>query len=50
MPWPPKQRAAIAARMKRQGKSPEEIAAFFREHGHGDRGKHLMNASKKKGK
>lgn len=35
MPWPPKQRAAIAARMSRQGKSREEISRFFREHGHG---------------
>ena len=35
MPWPPEQRKAIAARMRRQGKSPEEIAEFFRKHGHG---------------
>ena len=37
MPWPPKQRAAIAAKMAREGKSPAEISAFFRRHGHGKR-------------
>lgn len=45
MPWPPKQRAAIAARMAREGKSREEIAAFFRKHGHG--GNALMDAHKR---
>ena len=34
MPYKPSQRAAIAAKMKRQGKSEEEISKFFREHGH----------------
>jgi hypothetical protein len=37
MPWKPSQRAAIAAKMAREGKSPEEISRFFREHGHGKR-------------
>lgn len=50
MPWPPKQRAAIAAKMARQGKSREEIAEFFRRHGHGDRTKALRDASKRKRK
>lgn len=36
MPWPSRQRRAIAARMVREGKSPEEISRFFREHGYGD--------------
>ena len=50
MPWPPEQRKAIAARMRRQGKSPEQIAEFFRRHGHGS-GKALTNAHRKsKGK
>ena len=35
MPWPPKQRAAIAARMAREGKSRRQISAFFHRHGHG---------------
>jgi hypothetical protein len=40
MPWrDPKQRAAIAARMAREGKSEEEISRFFREHGHGGKEK-----------
>lgn len=34
MPWPPKQRAAIAADLRRRGKSPEEIREFFRRHGY----------------
>jgi anthranilate phosphoribosyltransferase len=39
MPWrDPKQRAAIAAEMRRKGKTEEEIAAFFRAHGHGGEG------------
>lgn len=51
MPWPEKQRRAIAANMARQGKSREEIAAFFRRHGYG-RGKNaLLDAHRKsKGK
>lgn len=50
MPWPPEQRKAIAARMRRQGKTPEEISEFFRRHGHGS-GKALMKAhGKRKGK
>lgn len=36
MPWPSRQMRAIAARMIREGKSREEVARFFREHGHGD--------------
>jgi hypothetical protein len=48
MPWPPRQRAAIAARMKREGKSDEEIRRFFHKHGHGNA---LMDAHRKsKGK
>lgn len=48
MPWPEKQRRAIAAQMARDGKSREEIAAFFRKHGYG-RGKNaLMEAHKRK--
>jgi hypothetical protein len=42
MPWAPKQRAAIAAKMKREGKSDAEIRAFFRKHGHG-KGKTLAD-------
>lgn len=49
MPWPPKQRKAIAASMARKGKSDEEISAFFRRHGYGG-GRSLMDAHKKKGK
>lgn len=49
MPWPAKQRAAIAARMRREGKSPEEIRRFFHKHGHG--GNALMDAHRRqKGK
>jgi hypothetical protein len=33
--------------MRRRGKTPEEIAAFFRAHGYGG-GKHLMAAHKKR--
>jgi hypothetical protein len=46
MPWPPKQRAAIAARMKRDGKSPDEIRRFFHKHGHGGADS-LMDAHRK---
>jgi len=46
MPWPPAQMRAIAARMRREGKSPEEIRAFFRKHGHGKKNA-LMDAHKK---
>jgi transposase len=35
MPWPEKQRKAIAAKMQREGKSAKEISEFFRRHGHG---------------
>jgi hypothetical protein len=35
MPWPPKQRAAIAANLARKGKSRQQIRRFFHEHGHG---------------
>ena len=35
MPWPAKQRAAIAADMRRKGKSREAISRFFHEHGYG---------------
>jgi len=35
MPWKPSQQRAIAADMARRGKTREEIAAFFRAHGHG---------------
>lgn len=41
MPWPEKQRKAIAARMKREGKSDAEISRFFRRHGHGKKRKSL---------
>jgi hypothetical protein len=44
VPWPPKQRAAIAARMAREGKSREEISRFFRRHGYGHA---LMDAHRK---
>lgn len=37
MPWPPKQRAAIAADLARKGKSRAQISRFFHEHGHGGR-------------
>lgn len=50
MPWPAKQRAAIAADMRRRGKSPEEIRRFFHEHGYGNRTKALSDASKRKRK
>lgn len=42
MPWSPKQVAAIAARMRREGKSREEISAFFRAHGVGGKLKKKM--------
>lgn len=48
MPWPPKQRAAIAARMAREGKSREEISRFFRAHGHGNALIDAHRKSKKK--
>jgi hypothetical protein len=35
VPWPKEQREAIAARMRREGKTKEQISAFFRSHGHG---------------
>lgn len=50
MPWPPKQRAAIAARMAREGKSREEISRFFRAHGYGHGKNALMEAHKRKKK
>ena len=34
MPWPAKQRRAIAAKLRAQGKTPEEIREFFHRHGH----------------
>lgn len=34
MPWPDRERKAIAAKMVREGKTSEEISRFFREHGH----------------
>lgn len=46
MPWKPEQMRAIAARMRREGKSPEEIRRFFHKHGHGG-GKALVDAHKK---
>jgi hypothetical protein len=49
VPWPERQRRAIAADMARKGKSREEIAAFFRRHGYG-RGNALMNAARRHGK
>jgi hypothetical protein len=39
MPWPPRQRRAIAARMSREGKSHEQISRFFHEHGYGAKDK-----------
>ena len=33
MPWKPKQKQAIAARLASEGKKPEKIREFFREHG-----------------
>lgn len=38
VPWPPKQRKAIAARLSGEDKSDSEISAFFRRHGHGGDG------------
>jgi hypothetical protein len=35
VPYKPDQMKAIAAQMKRDGKSDEEIRAFFHKHGHG---------------
>jgi hypothetical protein len=35
VPWSQKQMAAIAAQMRRDGKSREEIREFFHRHGHG---------------
>jgi len=37
---------AIAARMAREGKSEEEIRAFFHRHGHGE--KRLKDRARKK--
>jgi hypothetical protein len=48
MPWPPRQQRAIAANLARQGKTREEIAAFFRRHGYGQGHKTLMEAAKKR--
>jgi hypothetical protein len=48
MPWPERQRRAIAANMARQGKTREEISAFFRAHGYGSKHKALMKAAKKR--
>lgn len=48
MPWPEKQRRAIAASLARQGKSREEIAAFFRKHGYGGRDKLVKAAGRKR--
>ena len=49
MPWKPDQMRAIAAKMRREGKSREEISRFFRAHGH--TGNALMDAHRKsKGK
>jgi hypothetical protein len=47
MPWPAKQRAAIAADMRRRGKSREEVSRFFRAHGYGSA---LVRAHKRKAK
>lgn len=49
MPWPERQRRAIAADMARRGKSREEISAFFRRHGYG-KGNALMDAARRHGK
>ena len=35
VPWKASQVRAIAAKMRRDGKSPAEISAFFHAHGHG---------------
>lgn len=35
MPWSDKQRQAIAARLRAQGKSDAQIRAFFHRHGEG---------------
>ena len=47
MPYKPSQVRAIAARMRREGKSPEEIRRFFHEHGHGGKKNALMDAHRK---
>ncbi len=39
MPYSPAQRRAIAAKMKREGKSPKQISDFFHKHGHPGKGK-----------
>lgn len=44
MPYKPSQMRAIAAQMRRDGKSPEEIRRFFHKHGHGNA---LMDAHRK---
>lgn len=48
MPWPDRQRRAIAADLRRKGKTPEEIRAFFHRHGHGDHP--LVKAARRKRK
>jgi hypothetical protein len=48
MPWPPKQRAAIAASLARKGKTSAEISAFFRAHGYGKGHQTLMKVSKER--
>ena len=50
MPWPERQRRAIAAKMAREGKSRAEISAFFRRHGHGSVSKDhpMMKRARKK--
>lgn len=50
MPWPDKQRRAIAASLARQGKSREEIRAFFHKHGHGGSNHPMMRAARRKRK
>lgn len=53
MPWPPEQMRAIAASLRRQGKSTEQIRRFFHEHGHGGSArekmtKHLSKSKRKR--
>jgi hypothetical protein len=45
MPWSPRQQRAIAAHLHDEGKSEEEISAFFRKHGK----KKKLHAVAKKG-
>ena len=49
MPWPPKQRAAIAADLSRKGKSRQEISRFFHAHGHPHKPDKVTRALRRRG-